>query len=441
MLIPTLLIAAALASFEPQKSSDHPDETKANASPRATEKPEIADGAAWKTLESPFLTNAVQLTFRDKFARAGEAYFSSDGEWIIFQAILVPDAGKEADPFYAMFVAQLVRDETTRGIQLRNCNQISPPHSANTCGWFDPVDMKRVIFGSTLARPTEEKKSGFQVGSRKYVWMFPSEMEIVSAVPFASLSLKPDSQGYSRAGQCLAFNEKTVFSRPNYDAECSYSKDGRFILYAHIEDQQDGERPDANIYIYDTKSGEQHPIVVAPGYDGGPFFSPDGKSICYRSDRKGDDLLQLFIADLKFDANGVPVGITQEYQLTGNEHVNWCPYWHPSGKFLVYATSEVSHQNYEVFAVEVDRAKLTALAAASTDPTKPIDASAARRARITHAPGADVLPAFSSDGKHIMWTSQRGPKLDSEERPSSQLWIADWTGNPFTLPKVGHESK
>ena len=27
-----------------------------------------------------------------------------------------------------------------------------------------------------------------------------------------------------------------LFTRPNYDAECSYDKTGRFILYAHIED-------------------------------------------------------------------------------------------------------------------------------------------------------------------------------------------------------------
>ena len=41
-------------------------------------------------------------------------------------------------------------------------------------------------------------------------------------------------------------------------------------------------------------------IVQAKGYDGGPFFSPDGKRICYRSDRHGDNMLQIFVADLAF---------------------------------------------------------------------------------------------------------------------------------------------
>jgi hypothetical protein len=60
---------------------------------------------------------------------------------------------------------------------------------------------------------------------------------------------------------------------------------------------------------------------------------------------------------------------------------------------------------------------------ASRDGDKP-----ARKLRVTHAEGADVLPAFSADGKWMMWTSQRGPKAAGEERASSQLWIARWHG-------------
>jgi Tol biopolymer transport system component len=40
--------------------------------------------------------------------------------------------------------------------------------------------------------------------------------------------------------------------------------------------------------------------------------------------------------------------------------------------------------------------------------------------RLTHFPGADVLPVFSPDGKKIMWTSTRTPDH------SSQLFIADF---------------
>jgi Tol biopolymer transport system component len=228
-----------------------------------------------------------------------------------------------------------------------------------------------------------------------------------------------------------------VFSRPNYDAECSFSADGRFILYAHVEDRPADlapdapYKPDANIYIYDTRSGRHIPIVVAKGYDGGPFFSPDGTQICYRSDRKGNDLLQIFAADLAFDGEGVPTGILREYQLTDNEHVNWCPFYHPSGAFLVYASSEAGHDNYEVFAIELNRQKLKAAADAAPAGPATIKVSGLRTARVTHAPGADVLPAFSSDGKTMIWTCQRGKALASEAKPSSQLWMARVSGTPF----------
>ena len=117
-----------------------------------------------------------------------------------------------------------------------------------------------------------------------------------------------------------------------------------------------------------------------------------------------------------FDADGVPVGIEHEYQITDNESVNWAPFWHPSGKFLVYGTSEVSHGNYEVFAIEIDDAKLK-----SENP-----AASLRRTRLTQANGADVLPVFTSDGKTMMWTAQRGPMMAGEQKPSSQLWVADF---------------
>jgi len=446
----------------------------------------------WKSVESPSLTSHTQLTFREKFIKAGEAYFSHDDRWIIFQATAVPSNAVEADPFYAMYIAKVRRDPASGDISgLDEPLLVSVPGSANTCGWFDPTRPGVVIFGSTLGRPSDEQKSGFQVGSRRYVWMFPAEMEIVerAVVPMLEIPLTQSSNQHattiSQAIDALRTNldarsksapskpfadaltggnnpgkianeinsnldeveiaslremaaiettPKAIFTRSNYDAESSYSNDGRFILYAHIEDSAEpAAKPDANIYIYDTQTKKHHPIVVAPGYDGGPFFSPDNKRICYRSDRKGNDLLQLFIADLKFE-DGIPTGITREYQVTDNQSVNWAPFFHPSGDFLVYGSSQAGHHNYEIFAVKLDPAILAAAAAASTDTS--INVKGLEPIRITQADGADVLPVFTKDGSYMMWTSQRGPKIEKEERPSSQLWIAKWNGLP-TGPSTG----
>lgn len=371
----------------------------------------------WKAAEAPYLTDFVQLTSRDQFIKAGEAYFNADGSWIIFQATPAPKPGETAATFYAMYVAKITKDAAGNPTGLEQITMVSPPGSANTCGWFHPTRRDTLLFGCTIDTPKDEGKSGFQVGTRKYKWMFPDEMEVCSV----RLTLEEKDRSKSSIIPMV----HPVFKRPNYDAECSYDSTGRFLLYAHVEDRKEGEKADANIYVYDTKLKTDTVLVHSSGYDGGPFFSPDGQWICYRSDRKGDDLLQLFVAKLKYtmdaDGNQVPAGIEDEYQLTDNGAVNWAPYWHPSGKFLIYATSEVDHGNYEIFGIEVDQTQLKAAKIEGRIPKL-------ERKRITQAQGADVLSVFSFDGQWMMWTSQRGEKLPDEAKPSSQLWIARWKG-------------
>jgi hypothetical protein len=400
-----LLAAPALAQHQP-------------VDPNAPKPPPLE----WGKLETPFLSGHTQVTSRAHFVKAGESYFSVDGKWVVFQATAVPEKGAEVDPFYAMYVAPCdLADVPSLGAPIR----ISPALSANTCGWFHPKHPELVLLGSTIGRPADEQKSGFQVGTRRYVWMFPAEMEVCERVV-------PEIAA-SRGVEVPADTTiKPVFTLPNYDAECSYSPDGRYVLYAHVEDRPKDlapdapHKPDANIYVYDTQKKTHTLIVGEKGYDGGPFWSPDGKRICYRSDRKGDDLLQIFMADIKFNDAGEPVGIAHEYALTENEHVNWCPFFHPSGEYLVYATSESGHDNYEVYAMELDSARLAEARASGSASVKGL-----RRARVTHATGADVLPAFTSDGKYMIWTSQRGPAVEGEMKPSSQLWIARVNGSPF----------
>jgi hypothetical protein len=385
----------------------------------------------WGKLEPPRLTRHVQLTSRERFVKAGEAYFSPDARWIIFQAVPVPVQGRPPDPFYSMYVAKLTRDAEGNLAGTEEPILVSPPGSANTCGWFHPTEPWRILFGSTLTPPATDQKAGFQVGTRKYVWLFPEETEVctreVRQIYEDEAAVKAANQRAAGGGGRVEADPrgvldetlKPLFSRPDYDAECSYSRDGRFVLYAHVrEGKKTAGRADADLWVYDTKTNRHHALVTADGYDGGPFFSPDGTRICYRSDRKLNDLLQLFVAELKFDAEGVPVGIEREHQVTDNQAVNWAPFWHPSGRFLVYGTSEVSHANYEVFAVEMDEARLAADSPASRA------ADTLRRVRITQASGADVLPVFSPDGAWMMWTAQRGPMAEGEPKPSSQLWAA-----------------
>lgn len=375
---------------------------------RAGAEPNTAENRAEDWGEAPILTGHVRLTDPARFAKAGEAYFSPDGAWIIFQAV---EVGQPANAPYTMFVAPLERE----GAEITGLGDpiaLTAPGSASTCGWFHPTDPSKVMLGSTIVAPKSDESPGYKVGQGRYLWAFPEEMEVCTrTIPARWVDARDGWPGENAPADWNG--PVALFQRPGYDAECSWSSDGRYVLYAHVDPvtpDANGVRPpaDADIWIHDTKSGTHTPLVAEPGYDGGPFFSPDGKWICYRSDRARNDHLQIYIAELAFDAEGKPSGIAREIALTANDFVNWCPYWDTSGRFLVYASSELGHENYEVFAIDADP-----------------DASLESRKRVpvTRAMGADVLPAFDATGRWMMWTSRR--QAPGEQGPSStQLWVA-----------------
>ncbi len=353
----------------------------------------------WVEAEAPILTNTVALTTSDSFYKAGEQYFSPDMEWMIFQGVPIPEAGKDPDAHYSMYIAKLIRDDAGNIIGTEDPILVSPPGAASTCGWFHPINTGEIMFGSTIIPPGTGISPGYK-GKNKYTWEFPHEMEIVTRT-LAVLGAETDS------------DPTPMFTKPGYDAEGSYSPDGRYVLYAHVDEERSAKlgRPDADLYVFDTTTGAQIPMVVQDGYDGGPFFSPDMSWICYRSDRAGDANLQLFAAEIDYAPDGSIKGIKREVQLTDNDWVNWAPYFHPSGRFMVYTSSELGHTNYEVFAIEFD-------------PDKPMDEL--WKVRITHADSFDGQPVLSPDGKSMIWCAQRGNMTEGEIRPSSQIWATSF---------------
>ncbi|MBL4810026.1 MAG: PD40 domain-containing protein [Phycisphaerales bacterium] len=352
----------------------------------------------WSSNEAGFLTNHLQITDADRFVKAGEAYFSHDGSRIIFQGIPVPAEGDEALEHYLMYVCDVVRDEDGQITGVNHMTNLSNIGSSNTCGWFHPSDSSRVLFGTTLVAPSGNDVAGFQRETSKYSWQFPREMDMVEMTLSPAIGMCCAEMGLSEP--------ELIWERDGYDAEGSWSPDGRFILYTRLEPGD----TNGDLWIYDSKDESHTELIAEPGYDGGPFFSPDGKSICYRSDRNGDKVLQIFVATLAFDSDGKVTGIKEEIQITKNKHVNWCPFYTPDGKYLFYASSEISHGNYEVFCVDATG-------------QYPLDETP--RMRITNARGFDGLPVFSPDGKTMMWTAQRGAFVEGAGKPSSQMWVAD----------------
>ena len=321
----------------------------------------------WEKAETGHLRNIRQVTHN--FARAGEGYFAPDRKRIIFQA----EEKDSENPFYQIFVMDLASGSTRR---------VSPGVGKTTCSFFRP-DGRKIIFASTHLDPdarshyAEELRQRdaerAQKKRRRYQWDFDPHMSIFEANPDGS-----------------ALNRLT--DAPGYNAEGSYSPDGKSIVFCS---NRSGPT-NLELYIMDADGKNVRQLTHAPHcYNGGPFFSPDGQRVIFRSDRKRKDHLQLYV--INRDGSG-------ERALTANlDWVCWAPYWNPDGKHIVYTAADHSNPlvrpNYDLWWMNVESGK---------------------KVRLTYAPGADVLPVFSPDGRKLLWTSTR------DGNQPAQLYIADF---------------
>jgi Tol biopolymer transport system component len=324
------------------------------------------------SIEGKFLTGVRQVT--SGMQKAGEGYFSPDGQSIIYQAVPLDYM------FYQIYTQPLAGGRP---------KLLSTGRGRTTCSYFSP-DGSRVLFASSHLDPdldkTEaaekaqieaDKKAGVR---RRYKWDFDPHSDIFEA---------------DLEGKIL----RRLTDAKGYDAEGAYSKDGKLIAFCS---DRDG---DPDLFVMNADGSGVRQLTNAPGYDGGPFLSPDGKWVVFRSDRKKAEWLQIFV---------IGIDGKNETQLTDTQGVNWGPYWHPSQPYLIWAAADHSdpgaRPNYDLWLAryEVKDGKFTL--------GEPI--------RVTDSSATDILPVFSPEGTKLMWTSTR------TDDHSSQLFVAE-----FKLPE------
>jgi Tol biopolymer transport system component len=352
------------------------------AAAMATGIPYIAPGfsrtllAQAQPVERDFLTRIRRLTIEGR--RAGEGYWSKDGRQLVFQSEREP-----GNPFYQIYLMDMETGNTTR---------VSPGTGKTTCAFINP-ETGDILFSSTHHDPRsrqlqdEELKFRASGQERRYSWDYDPEMEI-----------------YVRGRQSGALRRLT--NKRGYDAEASFSPDGQWIVFSSTRDAYDRELSAAErkqletdpsyfgeVYIMRADADGTGPrrLTSVRGYDGGPFFSPDGKRIIWRRfDEAG------LIADIwTMNLDG-----TDQRQLTNFKAMSWAPYIHPSGQYVIFASNKLGFENFELFLVDIDGRK------------EPV--------RVTHTEGFDGLPVPSPDGRQLAWTSNRGGGREG------QIFLAQW---------------
>jgi len=343
--------------------------------------------AALAQTEADFITNARQLTFEGK--RSGEGYFNADGTKMIFQS-----EREEGNPFYQIYLMDLETGDQER---------ISPGMGKTTCAWIHP-DGKRVLFASTHTDPESKKLQEAEYEERKnakvrrYAWDYDEHYDIWE---------------YTLADKSL----KNLTNTRGYDAEGGWSPDGKQIVFASNRQAyetklstEDEERLKIDkqyfmeIYTADADGSNVKRLTDAPGYDGGPFFSADGKRICWRRFTPKGDVAEVWT----MNADG-----SDQKPVTKLGAMSWAPYFHPSGDYLIFTTNLNGFANFELYIVD---------AAGKHAPV-----------RVTQTDGFDGLPVFSPDGKKLSWTSGRGAG------GASQIYLGDWN-HDHALAALGLKS-
>jgi Tol biopolymer transport system component len=322
----------------------------------------------------PLISNARQLTFDG--LRAGEGYFSADGSSMIFQS--ERDA---ANPFYQMYLMDLGSGDVRR---------VSPGYGKTTCGWISP-DNKRVIFASTQDDPEARKKMADELAfrasgqTRRYAWDYDPTYDI---------------QEFDLASG----KYKNLTHTPGYDAEGAYSPDGKQIVFSsnrniYSRAQTEAEKKQLeldpsyflDVYVMNADGSNVRQLTDVPGYDGGTFWSPDGKRIIWR--RFSEDGAHAEVYTMNPDGS-------DQRKITNIGAMSWAPIFHPSGDYIIFSTNVLGFANFELYLVD---------AAGKREPV-----------RVTSREGFDGLPMFHPDGKHLAWTS------NATSNKTSQIFLGDW---------------
>lgn len=317
--------------------------------------------------EEKHFASLRQLTFGGVNA---EAYFAPDGKRIAFQATR---EGDKADQIYVM------------DLETGKVERVSSGQGRTTCSYLLPDG--RILYSSThhhgVEPPTPPDRS------HGYVWPLCRTYDIFLADP--------------KTGETKALTDND-----GYDAEATVSPDGKRVIFTSHRDK--------GIWMYtmNVDGTDVRRVEHRWGYVGGPFFSPDGQWIVYRSYYPQDETKANELASMLEERLLRPKGMdleiyvakpdgSEERAVTQNHKINFAPFFYPDGKRIIYSSNqEATHPgHYSLYVIGLD---------------------GTGNERVSHHTGFDGFPCFSPDGKKLLFISDRNAKGKHE----LNIFLAEW---------------
>ena len=265
----------------------------------------------------PHLANLKQLTFGGDNA---EAYFSFDSKKLSFQSNN-PQWGLKCDQIFYLIIDEAEDNTTYQPLMVSN------GQGRTTCSYYMP-DNKRILYASTFKGgkecPPEPSKEG------KYLWAIYPEFDIFIG---------------DEKGKVI----KQLTNTPGYDAEATVSPLGDKIVFTSTRNG------DLDLYIMDVNGKNVKQLTFDLGYDGGAFFSPDGKQLVFRASRPtGSDSVEYknllakgLVAPTNMELYTINVDGTRQKKITNLGKANWAPFFHPSGKKIIFSSNHHSPKGYD----------------------------------------------------------------------------------------------
>lgn len=329
----------------------------------STVEPASARTVAPATDESHFGT-IRQLTYGGENA---EAYFSPDGNWLIFQSTR---DGRTCDQQYVM---------RTDGSGLR---RVSDGTGKTTCGYFMDGG-RRIVYASTHAVDTACPPRPDP--SRGYVWRLD---------PFDLFTANADGS-----------NRRPLTRYGAYTAEATLSPDGRTLVFTSTKDG------DLELYTMNVDGTNIRRLTNTPGYDGGAFFSPDGSKIVYRAhhptgadlETYRDLLRQGLVRPNRMEIYVMDADGSNQRQITNLGGANFAPIFTPDSRRIIFSSNHRNprSRNFDLFLVNLDGSGLE---------------------QVTTHPEFDGFPMFSPDGRQLVFASNR----NAPAAGGTDIFLADW---------------